>query len=121
MQQRSNVIQAGDDTVIIKEMTVSDVRKWLKDVEQLRNDGINIVTEGIMGEASLTDVVRMTNLDMEDLDKMLPSYIDVIIAACREMNPHFFRLRDRLLEGARLEAARLVRLTAQQEAMALQP
>ncbi|MBF0626518.1 MAG: hypothetical protein HQL82_17150 [Magnetococcales bacterium] len=99
--KRTKEVELDGRTVTVRELTVAEVRLWLKDLDQLREGALDLVTEGIMADASLGDVARMTDLQAADLDEMTPSAIEGLIAACREINPHFFRLRDRLLEAAR--------------------
>lgn len=99
--RRIKEIQLDGRTVTVRELTVAEVRLWLKELDQLREGPIDLVSEGIMADASLGDVTRMTDLSPEELDEMPPSQIEAVVTACREINPHFFRLRDRLLEAAR--------------------
>ncbi|MBF0626437.1 MAG: hypothetical protein HQL82_16735 [Magnetococcales bacterium] len=99
--RRTKEVELDGRTVTVRELTVAEVRLWLKDLDQLREGAIDLVTEGIMADASLGDVARMTDLQAADLDEMTPSAIEGLITACREINPHFFRMRDRLLEAAR--------------------
>lgn len=99
--KRTKEVELDGRTVTVRELTVAEVRLWLKDLDQLREGAIDLVTEGIMADASLGDVARMTDLTPEALDDLTPSQIEVVITVCREINPHFFRLRDRLLEAAR--------------------
>lgn len=100
MKARTKEIDIDGRKVIVRELTVAEVRYWMKDLERMREDTIDLVTEGIMDNASLTDVVRMTDLAITDLDDMTPSEIDTIMATCREVNPHFFKLRQRLIDAA---------------------
>ena len=99
--KRTKEIDIDGRAVTVRELTVAEVRNWLKDLEQVREGGIDLVTEGIMADASISDVARMTDLSPEDLDNLTPSQIEEVVTSCREINPHFFRLRDRLLEAAR--------------------
>ncbi|MBF0142849.1 MAG: hypothetical protein HQL59_05255 [Magnetococcales bacterium] len=99
--KRTKEVQLDEHTVTVRELTVAEVRLWLKELDQLREGALDLVTEGIIADASLGDVARMTDLQAADLDEMTPSQIEELITACREINPHFFRLRDRLLEAAR--------------------
>ncbi|MBF0424673.1 MAG: hypothetical protein HQL66_02480 [Magnetococcales bacterium] len=99
--KRTKGVQLDERTVTVRELTVAEVRLWLKELDQLREGALDLVTEGIMADAFLGDVARMTNLTPEELDDLLPSQIEVMITVCREINPHFFRLRDRILEAAR--------------------
>jgi hypothetical protein len=94
-------ISVNGKTVNLKELTVVEVRQWMKDLEKVQTTDFDLVTEGIMQDVSLNDLLRMSDLTMTDLDEMAPSEIDIILATCRELNPHFFQLRDRLVNAAR--------------------
>lgn len=83
--------------VTVRELNVSEVRAWLLDAERSEDDIQDIVGESLMDECSLRDLPRMTDLDLDALNHMPPSRIDTVIAACKEINPHFFALRARLL------------------------
>lgn len=100
--KRSKQIDIENRTVIVRELTVAEIRHWMKDLENIKEATIDLVTEGLMEEASLADVVRMTNLTIEDLDAMTPSEIDTVMAVCREVNPHFFKLRKRLADAVKM-------------------
>ncbi|MBF0137467.1 MAG: hypothetical protein HQL65_14615 [Magnetococcales bacterium] len=101
MVRRTKEVELEGQKITIRELTVAEVRHWFKDLEQVQEGSIDLVNEGIVADASLGDVVRMTDLQVADLDEMTPSTIETLIVACREINPNFFRLRDRLLKAAR--------------------
>lgn len=87
--------------VLVKELTVSEMRNWLKNLEGIKDGEIDLISEGLLEEASLSDVVLMTDLTMDDLDGMVPSELATLVDACKETNPHFFTLRDRLVQASR--------------------
>ncbi|MBF0148383.1 MAG: hypothetical protein HQL85_19695 [Magnetococcales bacterium] len=99
--RRIKEVEIGDRKVTIRELTVAEVRNWFKDLGKMRENGVDLVNEGIIADASLEDVVRMSDVTMDDLDRLTPSQIEPMIATCREINPHFFQLRHRLSEAAR--------------------
>lgn len=94
----SREIQLGERSVIVREMTVGDVRNWLADVSA---DGalVNWVDDGLMGDISLRDLARMTSLKVEEMDSWRPSELQQVIDEARELNPHFFALRGRMLKA----------------------
>ncbi|MBF0214548.1 MAG: hypothetical protein HQM00_13470, partial [Magnetococcales bacterium] len=61
--RRTKTITVGDPsrTVIIREPTVAEVRNWLVALEKLKTDPIDFVTHGLIDDASLTDLVLMTD------------------------------------------------------------
>lgn len=94
----SREVQLGERSVIVREMTVGDVRNWLADVSA---DGalVNWVDDGLMGDISLRDLARMTSLKVEEMDAWRPSELQQVIDVARELNPHFFALRGRMLKA----------------------
>ncbi|MBF0341509.1 MAG: hypothetical protein HQL95_11195, partial [Magnetococcales bacterium] len=62
------------------------------------------VTHGLFDDASLTDLVLMTDLSLADMDTLVPSEIRQLLAACQELNPDFFILRKRRMLMWAMEA-----------------
>lgn len=95
--RRSKIITLGEPPrdITIHEPTVAEVRKWLVELEKLKSGDIDFVTHGLFNDASLTDIVLMSDLTLEELDTMVPSEIRELITACQEMNPDFFSVRRR--------------------------
>ncbi|MBF0273566.1 MAG: hypothetical protein HQL98_16095 [Magnetococcales bacterium] len=95
--RRTKSITLGDPAreVIIREPTVAEMRNWLVELEKLKTSTIDFVTHGLFNDASLTDIVLMSNLSLAELDALVPSEIRILIDACQEMNPDFFTVRRR--------------------------
>ncbi|MBF0283139.1 MAG: hypothetical protein HQL51_01620 [Magnetococcales bacterium] len=55
-----------------------------------------------MEDAALEDITRMSDLKPEEIGDLTPSTLEGVLAVCKEINPHFFRLRGRLTALARL-------------------
>lgn len=104
--RRSKTIQVGDPSreVTIREPTVAEMRNWLAEMDRLKNEPIDFVTHGLLNDASLMDIVLMSNLTLEDLDGMVPSEIKEVIAVCQEINPDFFTIRSRKMLMWQMEA-----------------
>jgi hypothetical protein len=95
--RRSKTITLGEPSraITIREPTVAEMRNWLVELEQLKAGSIDFVTHGLFNDASLTDIVLMSNLSLEELDALVPSEIRLLIDACQELNPDFFTVRRR--------------------------
>ncbi|MBF0339465.1 MAG: hypothetical protein HQL95_00700 [Magnetococcales bacterium] len=95
--RRSKTITLGEPsrTITIREPTVAEMRNWLVELEKNRTESIDFVTHGLFNDASLTDLVLMSNLSLADLDALVPSEIRQLIDACQELNPDFFTVRRR--------------------------
>lgn len=87
--------EAGDVTV--KEMTVAEIRAWLRDIEK---DG-SALTEDAVGAALLEEVSFNELQRMIDgsvlLDSLSQSDLCEILSAAKELNPYFFGMRGRLI------------------------
>ncbi|MDV3438728.1 hypothetical protein R0G64_04820 [Pseudomonas otitidis] len=94
----SREIQLGERSVIVREMTVGDVRNWLADVSTA-GALVGWVDDGLMGDISLGDLARMTSLKVDEMDAWRPSELQQVIEVARELNPHFFVLRGRMLKA----------------------
>ena len=80
--------------VIVREMTVLQVRDWLAAATAERP--LDLVGDGLFPACALADLPRMTDLTAERIDQLRPSQIEQVIAACKELNPHFFGMTERL-------------------------
>jgi hypothetical protein len=94
-------IQVDGRRVMVKELTVSDIRAWLKDIETVGDGGTELVDTLLFDDVALSDIVRMTDLAADDIVVLAPSELRIIIDACREVNADFFALRGRLAEIGR--------------------
>lgn len=86
------VIQVDGLDVIVKELTVAEVRAMLS--QELASP--DTLADCIMGDIRLSDVSIMTSLTEDQLEGMLPSRIQEVIDACKGVNRHFFALTARL-------------------------
>lgn len=86
-------------SVTVFELTVGDIRNWLRDLESL--DKGDLVDAGLFDDLTLAELERMTDLAMSTIDELPPSQIDELIAVAKELNPRFFALRGRLVEAGR--------------------
>ncbi|MBF0437461.1 MAG: hypothetical protein HQL77_19155 [Magnetococcales bacterium] len=95
--RRTKTVTLGDPprNVMIREPTVAEMRNWLIELDRLKDEPIDFVTHGLFNDASLTDIVLMSDLSLEDLNGMVPSEIRKLITACQELNPDFFTIRSR--------------------------
>jgi len=87
-------IEVAGFKVQVMELTVADIRAWLKDSGMVSGD---LVDAALFEEFSLPDVVRMTDLTTESLALLAPSDIRQVMAACEQVNADFFAMRSRAL------------------------
>jgi hypothetical protein len=104
--RRTKTITLGDPAreVTFRELTVAEIRNWLAALEKAEGGAVDFVSEGLLEEGSLSDVVLMSDLTLEELDLMAPSEIEALIPVCQELNSRFFTLRNRLVLASRAVA-----------------
>lgn len=93
-------ITLGSRTVTIKELTVGEVRDWLTEVENERSE--DPVHALALAECSLSDLARMSDIAAGSMEAFTPSELGDLVKACKDLNPHFFRVRAALSGVARM-------------------
>lgn len=86
-------IDVGGKAVQVRELTVGEIRAWLKDAAA---PGGDLVDAALFEEFSLSDLCRMTTLKAEDIDPLSPAEIRSIATVAQEVNADFFAMRGRL-------------------------
>lgn len=94
----TRVVNLGDLSVEVRELTVADVRNLLLTTGQTGDPLQQLVFE----DFGLGDLVVMTDTSAAALEEFTPTQLQPLIAACQELNPHFFRVRVALTATARL-------------------
>lgn len=97
-------VNTGVGVVTVRELTVAEVRAWLKDLAALDADGEIDLADWLLFEGEglrLADFQRMTDLAARDLDALTPSELEAVLACCREVNPRFFSVHGRVLAMGR--------------------
>lgn len=91
-------VKLGDRTVTVKELTVAEVRAWLKDAEAApeQDPVAALLIEGM----SFADIARMCDLGVEQMSEREPSAVQTLAQACREMNAVFFAMLARVKQAA---------------------
>ena len=95
-----------------RELAFGEVRDWLVETETGQaEDPLHALA---LEECSLADLARMSSILVRELEGYAPSDLADLIAACKALNPHFFRVRAALSSVARLmlKEAEALSLTA---------
>lgn len=80
----------------VKELLVSDVYKWLDARKALESaDSFDLIDHCLLTGAALSDLLCMTDLDRDAQQDMTPSQLQKVLEKCKEVNPHFFLMRER--------------------------
>lgn len=93
----TKTIQAADKTFIVREMSVNEVRIWWDNVRSPCHER-DITNESAVPGISLDDLAMICGCTVEEFDDMRPSELAPLVEAAKELNPHFFRLRELIIE-----------------------
>lgn len=88
----SKVVKVGEVEVIVRELSVADVRALISAPQSS-----DLITEALFKDMRLSDIPTFTSLSEGDVEIMRPSELSLLIKHCREMNPDFFGMLDRLM------------------------
>ena len=89
-------VTVGGRSVHVKELTVGEVRAWLRGAT---SSGSDIVDALLFEEFDPPGILQMTDLTLEQFDQLLPSEIRALAEHCRELNPDFFSMRRRMVKA----------------------
>lgn len=84
---KSVTLAIGARKVVCSELTVAQVRQLLQ--QEVSGD---LVDEALFTDIRLPDLPLFTELTAEQIDLMLPSELEEVVAGCKEANPAFFRM-----------------------------
>lgn len=87
-------IEVAGLKVQVKELTVGEIRAWLKDSGMVSGD---LVDAALFEEFSLPDLQRMTDLTTEAVAGLAPGELRQVFAVAEEVNRDFFAMRSRAL------------------------
>ncbi|WP_236234877.1 hypothetical protein [Pseudomonas tohonis] len=87
----------GEHEVIIRELTVADVRALMG-----RAPDNDLLGAALFEEIALVDLPAFTSLTAEKIELMRPSELRQVISACKEVNQDFFGMLAR--QQKRMEA-----------------
>jgi hypothetical protein len=90
----TKTVTVGQRAVEVRELTVADIRAWLKSLEA--EPAMDVLDATLFEEFSLADLARMTDLSAAEMEAMAPSELRQVQAACAEVNADFFGMRARL-------------------------
>lgn len=99
--RKVDTVMLNDQTIQVKELTVAEVRHWMMDIQAAENKETNtvdlVIDQSLFESIAIGDILRMTDLNHDQIDNFTPSQLQIIIAKCKELNPDFFGMRQRLL------------------------
>jgi uncharacterized membrane protein (UPF0136 family) len=92
----TRIVEIAGLTITARELTVLEVRKWLRELRSQKP--FDVIDTFLFAEQGITvsDLIRMTNASKRTIESLPPSLLLELALAIKEMNPFFFRLRQRL-------------------------
>jgi len=108
----NNVVVIGSTAVTILELTVGQIQSFFSsmasatpvaDAQNSDPEHFSLVNDMLFQDVSLDEIVLMTTLSYQDLvsnddNGYLPSDIQRVIDKMKAINPHFFQMRQRMLD-----------------------
>jgi hypothetical protein len=94
-------VHIGQQTITVNELTVAEVRQVLLTAPSAADPLHALVFDGF----GLNDLAMLCSATAEDLEAYTPSELKPLVEACKDLNPHFFRIRAALAEVARMMLA----------------
>jgi len=83
---KTKTIGVGGKEITVRELTVGNVRKLLQ------TEGTGNLVDEVLFDIRLSDLPVFTSLNVEEIGEMRPSDLHEVVAACKEVNPHFFAM-----------------------------
>ena len=94
--RKTKVINLTPDLILtVQELTVAEVRDWISTVENKAEP--DLVAELLTDDISLSDLPRFCAITPEQVDSLTQSELTALLATCKELNPHFFALRAKIM------------------------
>jgi hypothetical protein len=94
----TKVIQLGDQEVTVRELAVWEVRNW---IASLSGQEVDLVDELLIDGVQLSAVRLMAGISKEDMEQMMPSELDKVVDAAKQVNHRFFTMVDRVVAASR--------------------
>ena len=86
----TRAIPVGTETVVVRELTVADVRNWFIALDgNAERDALDAL---VFPDCGLDDLARMTDCDTAELSAFTPGQLEPVLQAARELNQFFFRV-----------------------------
>ena len=91
----TRVLQIDDREVVVRELTVAELRQWIAYERVTAGAAEDLVDSGLL-KVPLSLLSAMTRLSLDELRALPPSVLERIEAAGEEVNPRFFGWLGRL-------------------------
>jgi len=98
----TKIVRAGGVEVTVKEISLGEIRAWLKGSESLSAD---LLDATLFEDFSVADLRYLSSLTAEQAELLTPAELRSIQAAAKELNADFFGFRRRLFDLGSIAAA----------------
>tara|TARA_Y100000780_G_scaffold226326_1_gene239973 strand:+ start:1259 stop:1579 length:321 start_codon:yes stop_codon:yes gene_type:complete len=102
-QTNNGGVHAGPYGVTVHEMTVQQIRDYLRDAAKGQTG--DLVDVLLLGDCELSTMKRMCSITDAQIAEFKPSQLQEIKAKCRELNPDFFGMLTKLEGLAKAQPA----------------
>lgn len=92
-------VQVGERTVIVRELTVAEVRAWVAEHEA--GVPVDPLRALVFDDCSLDDLARLCNLPVEEMEQHTVADLTPLRDKAKALNPHFFKVREALVSVSR--------------------
>lgn len=92
-------VNAKNKTFTVHDMTIAELRIWWDGIAA-PGSPCDIASEYAVPGISLDDLAMLCHCELADFDDLTASELAPIAEAARELNPHFFRLRESVAEAS---------------------
>lgn len=89
-------VTLGDRTITVRELTVGQIRAWMKALDTAGQDSFDTVNAMLYEDCDVETILEMTNLSAETVDELLPSELREVVRECQHVNSHFFGMARRM-------------------------
>ncbi len=114
-------IPIGEHNITIRELTVGDIRAILLEaanqqgqlIDPVASDAVDVILASmLLPDANLQELLAMAPMEQAVLDSLTDSELQALRDKCKELNPLFFGMKDRLQAAKdRAEIAALTQLS----------
>jgi len=92
-------VLVGERTVIVRELTVAEVRSWVAEIEAgAIADPLRAL---VLDDCTLDDLARMTDISADEMEQHTVGELLSVRDKARALNPHFFKVREALVSVSR--------------------
>lgn len=99
---REKEVPGRDIKVLVKELELHEIRAWLAE----RTQPDDLIDSMLLEDASVSDLLVLTDISPENLERLAPSEIKMLLDEAKEINEAFFVMREKIVAiGQKILAA----------------